>query len=180
MAADLTYQPGFFQIRTDGNAYVPTGVSLVIESGGTLDASAGTNTLGAITGTSILVTAGLRSSGATGAGIGYATGAGGAVTQITSAATGVTLNKLSGAITTVTQNIAAGAEAQFTVSNTTVAAGDTVIVNVASGSTGGTTIAAVTAVAANSFQITLTNLHASVAETGVLVLNFTVIKGVSA
>jgi len=102
---------------------------------------------------------------------------GGTVTQTSSATTGVTLNASSGQITTVAQNIAAAAEVQFTVTNSRVAAVDTVIVNVASGSTGGTTIAAVTAVAAGSFQITLTNLHASTAETGTLVLNFMVIKG---
>lgn len=102
---------------------------------------------------------------------------GGTVTQASSASTGVTLNASSGQITTVAQNIAAAAEVQFTVTNSRVAAVDTVIVNVASGSTGGTTIAAVTAVAAGSFQITLTNLHASTAETGTLVLNFMVIKG---
>lgn len=102
---------------------------------------------------------------------------GGTVTQITTAATGVTLNTSSGQITTVTQNIAAAAEVQFTVTNSVVAATSVVVVNVASGSTGGTTIASVTAVAAGSFQITLTNLHASVAETGVLVINFAVIAG---
>lgn len=35
MAADLTY-PSTFQVRQDGNAYVPTGKSLNIESGGSL------------------------------------------------------------------------------------------------------------------------------------------------
>lgn len=100
----------------------------------------------------------------------------GTVTQATSATTAVTLNNVSGSITTVTQNIAAGAEVQFTVNNNKVAATDSIVVNVASGSTGGTTIAAVTAVAAGSFQITLTNLHATTAETGALVLNFAVIK----
>ena len=102
---------------------------------------------------------------------------GGTVTQITNATTGVTLNTAVGQITTVTQNIAAAGEVQFTVTNSKVAATSVVILNVASGSTGGTTIAAVTAVAAGSFQVTLTNLHASVAETGTLVLNFAVIGG---
>lgn len=111
---------------------------------------------------------------------GFVAGLGGAVTQITSASTGVTLSKLTGQITTVTQNIAAAGEVQFTVTNTLVAATDVVLVNVASGSTGGTTIAAVTAVAAGSFQVTLSNLHASTAETGTLVLNFVVIKGAAA
>ena len=104
---------------------------------------------------------------------------GGTVTQITSASTGVTLSTKSGQITTVTQNIAAAAEVAFVVTNTKVSAADAVIVNVASGSVGGTTIAAVTAVGAGSFTITLTNLHATVAESGALVINFIVIDGSS-
>lgn len=96
----------------------------------------------------------------------------GTVTQITSASTAVTLNRARGQITTVVQNIAAAGEVQFTVNNSLVTATSTPSVAVASGSTGGTTIANVTAVAAGSFQITLTNLHATVAETGTLVLNF--------
>lgn len=112
-------------------------------------------------------------------GVGYEAGAGGTVTQGTNATTAVTLNKPSGQITTYVENIAAAGEVQFTVNDTAVAALDTVIVNIASGSVGGTTIAAVTAVAANSFQITLTNLHASTAESGTLVINFNVIKGIA-
>ena len=98
----------------------------------------------------------------------------GTVTQITSATTGVQIDKAAGKITTVTQNIAAAGEVQFTVTNSTVKATDVPVVAIASGSTGGTTIANVTAVAAGSFQITLTNLHATTAETGTLVINFVV------
>lgn len=36
MAADLTYPQGVFQVRQDGNAVVPSGKSLDIESGGSL------------------------------------------------------------------------------------------------------------------------------------------------
>lgn len=99
----------------------------------------------------------------------------GSVTQITSAATGVTLNTAAGVITTVTQNIAAAGEAQFTVTNSKVKATDVPSVAIRSGTVGGTTIASVTAVADGSFQITLTNLHASVAETGVLLINFVIL-----
>jgi hypothetical protein len=98
------------------------------------------------------------------------------VTQATSATTAVTINANAGSITTVTQNIAAAGEVQFTVNNSKVEAGAAVVVAVASGSTGGTTVANVTAVAAGSFQITLTNLHASTAETGAPVINFAVIN----
>lgn len=102
---------------------------------------------------------------------------GGTVTQITTATTGVTINTHSGQITTVAQNIAAAGEVTFVVTNNKVAATDNIIVGIASGSVGGTTIAAVTAIGAGSFSITLTNLHASVAETGTLVINFGVIGG---
>lgn len=114
------------------------------------------------------------------AGLGYGTGAGGTVTQTTSRATGVTLNKVTGTITTDTTSLAAGAEAEFTVTNSTVAATDVVVVSLASGNTGvGTCVPVVTAVGAGSFKICITNLHASTAETGACVLNFAVIKGVA-
>ncbi len=103
---------------------------------------------------------------------------GGTITQATSATTGVTLNKRAGQITTVVQNIAAGAEVTLEVTNSEVAAVDGIIVNVASGNVVAT-VAAVTAVGAGSFKITLSNLDAATAETGTLVINFIVIKGSS-
>jgi hypothetical protein len=119
----------------------------------------------------------ITSSSAT-AGMGYVTGAGGTQTQSTSRATGVTLNKITGLITCNSTSLAAGAEASFVVTNSTVAATDTVIVNVVSSSTG-TPVAFVTAVAAGSFTITLSNLHASTADTTADTIRFTVIKSVS-
>ena len=119
----------------------------------------------------------VTSSSAT-AGIGYATGAGGTQTQSTSRSTGVTLNKITGLITCNSTSLAAGAEASFVVTNSSVAATDTVIVNVVSSSTG-TPVAFVTAVAAGSFTITLSNLHASTADTTADTIRFTVIKSVS-
>lgn len=112
-------------------------------------------------------------------GIGYRTGAsvGGAVTQITSRATTVVLNTLCGTITTDPTSLAAAAEATFTVTNSKVAATDVVVCCIKSGgTTAGSTWAAVTAVAAGSFQITVTNLHASTADVAALVINFAVIK----
>jgi hypothetical protein len=101
----------------------------------------------------------------------------GTVTQITSRATGVTLSKLAGTITTDATSLATGAEATFTVTNSKVAATDTVVCCVKSGgTTPGSTQAAVTAVAAGSFDITVNNLHASVADVAALVINFMVLK----
>lgn len=107
--------------------------------------------------------------------IGYTAGLGGAVTQETSKATGVTLNKVAGAITTDDAELAGAAEVSFVVTNSLVAATDVPIVAIksASGSTG-VYVASVSAVAAGSFTITLANLGATASET--LVINFAVIK----
>jgi hypothetical protein len=99
-----------------------------------------------------------------------------AVTQATSITTGVTCNAYSGVITTVSQTVAAGAEADFVVTNNKVAATDCVSVNIKTHTSGGSFIAAVATVAAGSFTIRLTNLHASAAGDNVLVLNFVVLK----
>lgn len=111
--------------------------------------------------------------------IGYQTGAGGAVTQITSASTGVTLSKPCGQITTVALTTAAAAEEEFTVTNTLVAATDVVVVGTTYAGAG-TPIVAVKGVAAGSFKIVITNVHASNALNAVLVVNFAVIKSVAA
>jgi len=132
-----------------------------------------TPVIGAATGTSLAVTGAVTSSGT--AGVGYATGAGGAVTQITSRTTGVTLDKISGAITMFS---AAGSitPASFTVTNTTVAATDVVILSQKSG----TDLYAllVTAVSAGSFKITFFTTGGTTTETPVF--NFAVIKAVAA
>ncbi len=113
-------------------------------------------------------------------GVGYATGAGGAVTQATNRTTAVTLNKACGQITTQSTSLAAQTSAAFTVNNSVVAIGDVIALSIQSGPTGGKTIATVTAVAAGSFQINLFNTDASVADTGAAIINFAVIKAVSA
>lgn len=112
--------------------------------------------------------------------IGYGTGAGGTVTQVTSRSTGVTLSKPVGTIVTDSTSLAAGAEAKFTVTNTLVAATDVVVICAASGQTADTSVANVVAVAAGSFVIQLTNLHASTADTGAMTINVAIIKGVAA
>lgn len=107
--------------------------------------------------------------------LGYGTGSGGAVTQITSRTTGVTLNNPTGAITLVS---AAGSATyqSFTVTNSTVAATDTIVVNQKSGTD--KYIILVTAVAAGSFQITFATTGGTTTEQPVF--NFAVIKGVTA
>jgi len=113
-------------------------------------------------------------------GLGYGTGAGGAVTQLTSRTTGVTLNKACGAITTNTTSLAAAAQATFQVTNSAVAITDTIVASIRSGQTNKETKIYVSAVAAGSFDVTVHNQHASTAEIGAIIINFAVIKSVAA
>lgn len=126
-----------------------------------------------------LMPAGLLVNKSGGGGLGFATGAGGAVTQITSSSTGVTLNKPCGQITTVALTTAAAGEEQFTVTNSKVDANDVVVVSTTYAG-GGTPMVSVKGVGAGSFVITITNLHASAAFDAVMVINFAVIKSVAA
>lgn len=107
-----------------------------------------------------------------------ASGGGGAVTQVTSSSTGVTLNKMTGQITTVALTTAAGAEERFTVTNSAVAATD--VVALATTYNGnGTAMLSVQKVAAGAFDVVITNVHASAAFNAVMVINFVVLKGYS-
>lgn len=99
------------------------------------------------------------------------------VTQATNRSTGVTINSTVGQITTDATSLAAAAEATFVVTNSYVTAKSVVVINAASGQTAGTSIPVVTAVADGQFSITLTNLHASTADTGAMVINFIVLEG---
>lgn len=132
----------------------------------------------------VIVDKGIVSTSAS-AGIGYATGAGGAVTQITNRSTGVTVNAVSGQITTVTTSLAANSSAEFTVTNSAVAIGDVVVVSQQSGSsnvagTAGVTDVVVVTVAAGSFILAIMNDSSTTAETGAIIINFAVIKAVAA
>lgn len=105
----------------------------------------------------------------------------GTVTQATNRTTGVTINTLSGQITTNNASLAAEAAAVFTVTNSTVFADDVIIVSIASGSNGGNTKVTVNAVANGSFviQVANDNAAAGTAETGAIVINFLVQKAAS-
>jgi hypothetical protein len=109
---------------------------------------------------------------------GYTTGAGGTVTQLTNKSTGVTLNTLSGRITTHNAALAAAAEVTFVVTNNQVASTDVPVVAIASGGTAGSYAAVVSAVGSGSFSISLSNLSGGSLSQAV-VINFAVIKGAS-
>jgi hypothetical protein len=106
-----------------------------------------------------------------GTGIGYGS-SGGAVTQITTRTTGVTLSTYSGAITLLA---AAGSAtpASFTVTNTKVAATDTIILSVKSSTTNLYEVF-VTAVGAGSFQITFFTTGGTTSDSPVI--NFAVVR----
>ena len=141
---------------------------------------------GAVSATSVQTTSFIKSSGAAATGgVGYSTGAGGAVTQITSRATGVTMVPnpcLSGLITTDPTSLAAEAHADMVVTNSAVAIGDVVVVSIRSGAVGAGTSVSVSAVTAGTFTIRTSNnnVTAGTAETGALLINFAIIKAVSA
>lgn len=107
---------------------------------------------------------------------GYGTGSGGAVTQATSKATGVTLNKPSGQVTTAGDALAANSAVSFTLTNNKIAANDIPKVVIKSGATAGAYVVQVDAVAAGSCRISIRNMTAgSLSET--LVLQFNIEKG---
>ena len=132
-----------------------------------------TPNIGAATGTSLTATGAIVSTGT--AGVGYATGAGGTVTQGSSRTTGVTINKTSGAITLFS---AAGTTTAttFVVTNSTVAATDVIVLSQKSGTDLYDLM--VTAVGAGSFNITFRTTGGTTTEQPVF--NFAVIKGVAA
>jgi hypothetical protein len=116
----------------------------------------------------------LTSSNPTG-GIGYIAGAGGTVTQATSKITPVTLNTISGEITMHNAQLAGGAAATFTLTNSAIANADVMIINHVSGGT--LNRYAFAPVCNNgSANITVTNITNS-AESAALILRYVVIKG---
>lgn len=119
----------------------------------------------------------VKSTSAT-AGLGYATGAGGTVTQGTNKSTGVTLDKVCGQITMHNAALNAGTAVSFTLTNSAIASTDTVRVNIQSGATANSYNVDVTAVAAGSCRIQLRNFSGSNLSEA-LVLNFAVLKGVT-
>jgi len=102
----------------------------------------------------------------------------GSVTQLSTRATGVTLNALSGTITTDTTSLAAEASAVFVVTNSTVKIGDVPLLAIRSGKIALNTEVIVDAVANGSFSIRTINgnVAAGIAETGAIVINFVILK----
>jgi hypothetical protein len=109
---------------------------------------------------------------------GYATGSGGAVVQLTSKATGVTLDKSNGQITMDAANLLAATTVSFTLTNNTIEAGDIIVMNHISGGTLGSYLFNAST-SAGSASINVSNWTAGALAEAV-VIRFAVIKVVSA
>ena len=174
-----------FDTAGTGNVFKAGGVTTSTVTGTGAIVLANTPTLitpviGVATGTSLTVSGVLKSSGAT-SGVGYATGAGGTVSQGTSKSTAVTLNTMSGQITMfATGAISAGVAnaATFTLSNSNIASTDLIIVNHSSGGTAGAYLPWADTIAGGSCKINVANITAG-GLTEAPVISFAIIKGVT-
>jgi hypothetical protein len=131
---------------------------------------------GNVSGGNLSTTGAVLSSSAT-AGVGYSTGAGGTVTQLTSKSTTVVLNKINGQITLNNANLGANAIVSFTLTNSAIAVTDLVVLNhVSAGTVGSYHLNA--QAAGGSAKITITNLTAGILGEAI-VIGFAVIKAVT-
>ena len=153
---------------TTAAAVTGTTITASTKFAGAIDGTVGATTPAAVTGTNVLATTTL----------GYKAGSGGTVTQATNKTTAVTLNKINGEIVMNAAALADDATAAFTLTNSTIAATDVVIVNVASVGTAGAYQVTVGAVAAGSCNISVLNVSGGSLSQAIK-LNFAVIKAVA-
>lgn len=107
--------------------------------------------------------------------LGYSTDAQGAVTQLTSKSTGVTLNKSSGQITMNNAALAATTNVTFTLTNSLIGVKDVLVLNVYGGTAGSYNVW-VSGLAEGSATITVRNITAgSLSEA--IVINYVIIHG---
>lgn len=107
--------------------------------------------------------------------IGYTAAARGAVTQETSKSTAITLNKSAGTVTMNAAALAATTSVNFTLNNSTISAGDAVIVSFVSGAaTPGTYTLWVTGLTTGSATLTLRNISGGSLSEAV-VFNFVIV-----
>lgn len=156
--------------------------AVVLGTGPTITAAALNGTVGATTPstgafTTVTASTSVLSTGT--GGIGYATGAGVAVTQLTSRTTTTPTTGASstGSITVFTATAVVGTYFSFTVPNTGIATTDTVVLTVR-GSTNTYVANCTSIIAATSFRVTMVSVSGVASDTPIV--NFTIIKGVSA
>lgn len=111
-------------------------------------------------------------------GMGYRSGAGGTVVQGTSKATGVTLNKVCGAITLNAASLAAATIVAFPLTNSAIVAGDVLVLNhVSVGTVGAYLLNAQCGNGSATINVR-NNTAGALAEA--IVIAFAVVKGVTA
>lgn len=98
----------------------------------------------------------------------------GTITQETAITTGVTLNKPSGVITTVSTTVAAGSNASFTVTNSFCKATSVIQLTVDDSATAGLAKLNVQTIADGSFVINITNIHGANAFNNVIKIHFVI------
>lgn len=108
--------------------------------------------------------------------VGYPAGLGGAETQITSKTTTVTLNALTGQITTTAGLLSAGTSLSFLVNNSFVESTDIPVLALSSGCATNTYQLGVESVGSGTFRIIMSNVS-GVNQSQALVINFAIIKG---
>jgi len=151
---------------TSGNLSNCTSTSMVLTTP-VIDVATGTSL--STTGNQVISSTGKQ---------GYATGAGGTVTQATSKATGVTLSKSTGQITLNAAALASDTTVSFTLTNTVIEASDILIMNHISAGTAGSYLLNAQS-AAGTASINVRNITAgSLSEA--IVIAFAVIKAVIA
>lgn len=107
--------------------------------------------------------------------LGYSTDAQGAVTQLTSKATGVTLDKSCGQITLNNAALAGTTNVTFTLTNSLIGVKDVLVLNVYGGTSGSYNVW-VSGLAAGSATITVRNITGgSLSEA--IIINFAIIHG---
>ena len=147
-----------------------------IDTSGNIDADGYISAVGNVIGGNIQTAGSVLSSGT--AGVGYVTGAGGVVTQLTSKTTAVTLNKISGEITSNNASIPGDTVVQFTLTNNTIASTDVMIINQVSAAN----------IGFYNFNANCQNGYANIhihnatnsAKADVIVMRYAVIKGATA
>jgi hypothetical protein len=107
--------------------------------------------------------------------LGYTAAAQGAVTQLTSKATAVTLNSSAGRITLNNAALAGATNVSFTMNNSFISANDALIVTISGGATVESYNCWVTSVGAGTASITLRNITAATSLSEAVIINFALI-----
>ncbi|MFA6904161.1 MAG: hypothetical protein WC236_13885 [Gallionellaceae bacterium] len=152
----------------------------------TISQSAGGGAYAGLATTAVNVTgsaavSGQLTSSSPSAGIGYATGAGGTVTQLGDKSTAVTLNAMSGRIITTNAALAADTTVSFRVDNTSVGGNDAVVIGKFNSSPGNSEAYNIWVgnIDTGYFTIYIRNITAG-SLSNAMYLNFAVIKAVAA